>query len=106
MSTHDYEIEWMGNGFTKTYWMSREYYYYNRHLSPAQPHFSRYCGRHRNKRLGASKGTHCKQFDPRPFKKFLKFHSRKTIPYRFEISSIHFRFGRKDGMHITNKFLY
>lgn len=102
MSTYDFFQSWIGNGFIKNWWSyhkGQSYKYVKQ--SPANKPFARWCGRH--KRIGATSDVVRKQFDPRPFKVFLKFKSSSSIPYDFKMNwtTFHFRFGQK-----RNKFYY
>lgn len=103
MSTFNYFFGWIGNGFIKNWWGYYKANDYKRSkISPAnRKTFVRYCGRH--KRIGATWGIAHKQFDPRPFKIYLKFNGRNSIPYDFQMNwgTFHFRFGKK-----RNKFFY
>ncbi|MBP5421725.1 MAG: hypothetical protein J6Y78_04685 [Paludibacteraceae bacterium] len=79
-------------GFYKTYWATREYFYYNHRISPAHKPFPRFVGRH--KRSGATYGCSLKQFDVERQRVFHKFRGRKSVPYGFQMVTIVWGFGK------------
>lgn len=109
MSTFKTQLQEVGNGFIKNYWRYYKADQYNiSRMTPTTVELYPIQCKGMHKRLGASKGVHCKQFDIAPFRAFKKFGGRTSLPHDFQMNKhmFHFRFGRKNGMHISNKFLY
>lgn len=93
MTTFNIEIAEF-KGFMKTYWASRDDFYWNTHMTPEKPSFRRVNGRH--KRIGwQGAGCTSKQFDANWSKIFRHFHGRTSIPPKYAISDVNFHFGVK-----------